>query len=98
MTPHMHLRGKAFKYVLTYPDGRSEELLTVPKYDFNWQLSYILDKPRQIPAGSKIEATADAGDPGRIPPDRLGSQSDRQSTAVPAACPALRSLRAASDK
>ncbi len=58
MTPHMHLRGKAFKYVLTYPDGRSEELLTVPKYDFNWQLSYILDKPRQIPAGSKIEATA----------------------------------------
>ena len=58
MTPHMHLRGKAFKYVLTYPDGRSEELLTVPKYDFNWQLRYILDKPRQVPAGSKIEATA----------------------------------------
>ena len=58
MTPHMHLRGKAFQYVLTYPDGRIENLLSVPKYDFNWQLSYILDKPRQIPAGSKIEATA----------------------------------------
>lgn len=58
MTPHMHLRGKAFKYVITYPDGRSEELLSVPKYDFNWQLSYILAEPRQVPAGSKIEATA----------------------------------------
>ena len=58
MTPHMHLRGKAFKYVLTTPDGKSEEMLMVPKYDFNWQLSYILDKPRFIPAGSKMEATA----------------------------------------
>jgi len=58
LTPHMHLRGKAFKYVLTYPDGRSEELLNVPHYDFNWQLSYILAQPREIPAGSKIQATA----------------------------------------
>ena len=58
MTPHMHLRGKAFKYVLTYPDEKTEELLNVPHYDFNWQLSYIMAQPRQIPAGSKIEATA----------------------------------------
>ena len=58
MTPHMHLRGKAFKYVITYPDGKTEELLNVPHYDFNWQLSYILAEPRHVPAGSKIEATA----------------------------------------
>ncbi len=58
LTPHMHLRGKAFKYVLTYPDGRSEQLLTVPHYDFNWQLSYILAEPRQVPAGSKMDVTA----------------------------------------
>ena len=58
LTPHMHLRGKAFKYVLTYPDGRTEDLLNVPRYEFNWQLSYILAKPRQIPTGSKLEATA----------------------------------------
>lgn len=58
MTPHMHLRGKAFKYIITYPDGRTEELLNVPHYDFNWQLSYILAEPRRVPAGSKIEATA----------------------------------------
>jgi hypothetical protein len=57
-TPHAHLRGKAFKYVMTYPDGRSEVLLNVPRYEFNWQLSYILAEPRQVPAGSKIEVTA----------------------------------------
>jgi hypothetical protein len=58
LTPHMHMRGKAFKFVLTYPDGRSEELLNVPRYEFNWQLSYILAQPRQVPAGSRLEATA----------------------------------------
>jgi hypothetical protein len=58
LTPHMHLRGKAFKYVITYPDGRSEELLNVPHYEFNWQLNYVLAEPRHVPAGSKIEATA----------------------------------------
>ena len=54
----MHLRGKAFKYVLTYPDGRSEELLNVPHYDFNWQLSYVLAEPRHVPAGSRMDVTA----------------------------------------
>ena len=58
MTPHMHLRGKAFRYVITYPDGRTEELLNVPRYEFNWQLRYVLAQPRQVPAGSMIEATA----------------------------------------
>ncbi len=58
LTPHMHLRGKAFKYVLTYPDGRKMDLLDVPKYDFNWQLSYILKDQLKLPAGSRIDATA----------------------------------------
>jgi hypothetical protein len=58
LTPHMHLRGKAFKYVLTYPDGRSEVLLDVPHYDFNWQLAYILSEPRNVPAGSRMDVTA----------------------------------------
>ncbi|HEY3740504.1 MAG TPA: cytochrome c [Bryobacteraceae bacterium] len=58
LTPHMHLRGKAFRYTITYPDGRKEELLNVPHYDFNWQLSYILAKPLKVPAGSKMEAVA----------------------------------------
>jgi peroxiredoxin len=58
MTPHMHLRGKAFKYELVTPDNKREVLLHVPKWDFNWQTAYILKKPRPIPAGSRIECTA----------------------------------------
>jgi len=53
-TPHMHLRGKDMTWVLTLPDGRQETLLSVPKYDFNWQTYYELAKPRKIPAGSTI--------------------------------------------
>src|SRR5205807_516640 len=37
MMPHMHLRGKDFKYTATYPDGTTEVLLSVPAYDFGWQ-------------------------------------------------------------
>ena len=57
-SPHMHLRGKSMSYSLTYPDGREEMLLSVPKYDFNWQLYYELAEPVKIPAGSKISAVA----------------------------------------
>lgn len=56
--PHAHLRGKDFKYSVVYPDGREESLLTVPKYEFHWQLAYVLDKPLQLPAGSKLVVTA----------------------------------------
>lgn len=58
MNPHMHVRGKAFTYVLRHPDGREEILLDVPKYDFNWQLWYNLKKPKLLPAGSQIVCTA----------------------------------------
>jgi hypothetical protein len=58
MNPHTHVRGKGFRYVATYPTGESEVLLDVPKYDFNWQLSYYLEKPKVLPKGTKIEAIA----------------------------------------
>ncbi|HEY1599832.1 MAG TPA: redoxin domain-containing protein [Pirellulales bacterium] len=58
MNPHMHLRGKSFKYELILPDGTQETLLDVPKYDFNWQLWYMLKEPRQIPKGSRMVCTA----------------------------------------
>ncbi len=54
--PHMHTRGKAFKYVATLPSGRQETLLDVPRYDFNWQLRYDLAEPFVLPRGSRIEA------------------------------------------
>jgi mono/diheme cytochrome c family protein len=56
--PHMHLRGKDFKYEVTYPDGRQEVLLSVPKYDFNWQLMYHVDQSVRLPKGTKIHCTA----------------------------------------
>jgi len=56
--PHAHLRGKDFKYTVLYPDGREATLLTVPKYDFNWQLAYELETPLRLPAGSALIATA----------------------------------------
>jgi hypothetical protein len=58
MMPHMHVRGKSMLYELTYPDGRKETLLNVPKYDFNWQHTYELAEPKLIPKGSTLEVTA----------------------------------------
>ena len=58
MNPHMHLRGKALRYELELPDGTREILLDVPRYDFNWQLWYMLEKPKVIPKGSRMICTA----------------------------------------
>ncbi|MDZ4687794.1 MAG: redoxin domain-containing protein, partial [Planctomycetaceae bacterium] len=58
LSPHMHLRGQSFRYDLTWPDGRTETLLDVPQYDFNWQTGYRLAEPMTIPKGSRLVATA----------------------------------------
>jgi hypothetical protein len=55
--PHMHLRGRAFRYELVLPDDTRRTLLEVPRYDFNWQLQYFLAEPLAIPAGSRLELT-----------------------------------------
>ena len=58
MHPHMHLRGKDMTYTATYPDGRTEIVLRVPKFDFGWQTDYWLAKPLMLPKGSKISVSA----------------------------------------
>ena len=58
LMPHMHLRGKDFKYTVVYPDGREEVLLDVPKYDFGWQLHYDLKSPMTLPEGTRIDCVA----------------------------------------
>jgi hypothetical protein len=65
--PHTHVRGKSWDYKLTYPDGRSETLLSVPKYDFNWQTDYVFEKAAAAPAGHAAE--------GRRALRQLGAQS-----------------------
>jgi hypothetical protein len=56
--PHMHLRGKDFRYEVIYPDGKTETLLSVPHYNFNWQSVYRLAEPKTVPKGSKIHCVA----------------------------------------
>ena len=58
MTPHMHVRGKDMTYIAHYPDGTAETLLSVPKYDFNWQITYQLAKPKVLPKGTQLEVIA----------------------------------------
>lgn len=57
LTPHMHLRGKWMKFEALFPDGKRETLCSVPRYDFNWQRTYILNEPRKIPAGTWVMIT-----------------------------------------
>lgn len=52
LRPHMHWRGSWFKFELLYPDGKRETLLSVPRYDFNWQMTYVLAEPKRVPAGA----------------------------------------------
>ncbi len=58
LIPHTHLRGKSWEYRLIYPDGRSQVVLDVPHYDFNWQTWYTFATPLAVPKGSRLEATA----------------------------------------
>ena len=82
LLPHMHLRGKSFRYLLKRPDGTSQALLSVPRYDFNWQNTYRLQEPIYIPKGSRVIgiATFDNSDQNPANPDptktvRFGEQT-----------------------
>ena len=51
-------RGKSAKVSATYPDGRTEALLSVPKYDFNWQITYEPEGDLRLPAGTRLDAVS----------------------------------------
>ena len=77
LSPHMHVRGKSFRYELVLPTGDREVLLDVPAYDFNWQTRYLLAEPRQLPAGSVIHLPRGlrqlSGEPGEPRSHEIGS-------------------------
>ncbi len=52
--PHSHYRGKSSVFDVLYPDGREETILSVPDYDFNWQHTYSLAEPLDVPKGAKL--------------------------------------------
>jgi peroxiredoxin/mono/diheme cytochrome c family protein len=56
--PHMHLRGKDFHYEVIYPDGTKETIMNMPRYDFNWQTSYVFVEPKKLPQGTTLHCTA----------------------------------------
>ena len=85
--PHMHLRGRSFRYALTSPDGRVpvEVLLDVPAFDFGWQSYYVLAEPRILPRGSLLgcDATFDNSAENPANPDpkvavRWGEQTSEE--------------------
>jgi thiol-disulfide isomerase/thioredoxin len=58
LTPHMHWRGKDYRYEIIYPGGRRETILSVPRYDFNWQSYYEFTEPVRLPKGARLHAVA----------------------------------------
>lgn len=58
LRPEMHYRGKDFKFIAHYPDGRDELLLHVDRYNYDWQVYYYPKERIPIPAGTVIECIA----------------------------------------
>ena len=56
LMPHMHVRGKSNTFYLDYPDGRTETILDIPRYDFNWQQWF--DTSIKVPKGTRLRVIA----------------------------------------
>ena len=97
LLPHTHLRGKRWEYQITFPDGRTEPLLSVPGYDFNWQTYYVFEEPLSVPKGTRIFASAwydnsaaNKANPDATVPVRWGEQTweEMQYTGITYSVPA----------
>ncbi|TMQ05014.1 MAG: redoxin domain-containing protein [Deltaproteobacteria bacterium] len=73
-TPHMHDRGKDFRYEAILPDGTTRTLLAVPRYNFKWQFTYVPKDMIALPKGTVLKATAhydnSAANPTNPDPDK----------------------------
>ncbi len=58
MLPHTHVRGRRWHLEAIYPDGRTETILDVPRYDFNWQTDYVFKQPLKLPKGTRVRTSA----------------------------------------
>jgi hypothetical protein len=54
IAPHAHLRSKSWRIDLIEPEGAARTVLSVPRFDFNWQLSYTFATPLPIRAGTRM--------------------------------------------
>jgi hypothetical protein len=70
--PHMHYRGKAMTLEAIRPVGGRPELLTdVDRFAWDWQPTYVYEKPLTLPAGTVMHVTAyhDNSAANRVNPD-----------------------------
>lgn len=56
--PHMHLLGRSMRVYIEFPDKTEKQLVYVPQWDFNWQMTYQLKEPLKVPKGSVIRLVA----------------------------------------
>ena len=70
--PHMHWLGQSIKAVAITPDGDAVNLINIPNWDYNWQLSYFFQQPLTLPKGAVIlaEAHYDNTDQNPLNPNR----------------------------
>ena len=75
--PHLHLLGKSVKITMTPPKGKTETVIDIPEWDFNWQEVYILKTPLKVPAGTRFEVEAVFDNSAANPPVdvRFGEQT-----------------------
>ena len=43
---------------VTFPDGRTQDLIKIDDWDFNWQYTYYFEKPLDLPKGSVVKVVA----------------------------------------
>ena len=43
---------------VTYPNGRTQDLIYIPDWDPSWQSTYYFQKPIPLPAGSVVKVVA----------------------------------------
>src|SRR5262249_44607374 len=58
VTPHMHMLGRDMHMWVTFPDGRDQDLITIPNWDFAWQNTYYFETPLKLPEGTVLKLTA----------------------------------------
>ncbi len=55
ITPHMHLLGQTIKVTATTSGGQPQCLVNIPKWDFNWQGSYLYQDPIPFGANTRLD-------------------------------------------
>ena len=51
VTPHMHQLGRDFRMSVTFPGGRTQDLLHIDDWDPSWQNTYYFEKPCPLAQG-----------------------------------------------